>query len=63
MLKCRRLRCDYERQPAQSEAFIYIAMIGLMTRRLARKNDFPNTLLEIRSQHSKSRFDLSAHAG
>jgi putative transposase len=26
---------DYERLPATSEAFIYVAMIRLMTRRLA----------------------------
>jgi transposase len=32
----RRLACDYERHPAHSEAFIYWAMIGTMTRRLAR---------------------------
>jgi len=37
LLKWRRLRCDYERQPANSETFILIAMIGLMSRRLARK--------------------------
>lgn len=37
LLKWRRLRCDYERQPMNSEAFILIAMIGLMSRRLTRK--------------------------
>jgi putative transposase len=37
LVKWRRLRCDYECFPVNSEAFIYIAMIGLMTRRLARK--------------------------
>jgi len=37
LVKWRRLRCDYEQRPDHSEAFIYIAMIGLMSRRLARK--------------------------
>jgi len=37
LLKWRRLRCDYERHTTQSEALILIAMIGLMSRRLARK--------------------------
>jgi putative transposase len=33
----RRLSKDYEYLPATSETIIYIAMIGLMTRRLAQK--------------------------
>jgi len=36
LLKWRRLRSDYERRLAHSEALIQIAMIGLMLRRLAR---------------------------
>ena len=36
LMKWRRLRCDYEQRTDHSEAFIYIAMIGLMSRRLAR---------------------------
>ena len=35
LVKCRRLAHDYERLPAQSEAMIKWAMIGLMARRLA----------------------------
>jgi putative transposase len=31
----RRLKCDYERLPQTTEALIYVAMIRLMTRRLA----------------------------
>jgi putative transposase len=34
----RRHARDYERNPETSEAMIYIAMIGLMSRRLARKS-------------------------
>jgi putative transposase len=37
LIKWRRLRCDYEQQPATSETLILIAMIGLMSRRLALK--------------------------
>jgi putative transposase len=37
LMKWRRLRCDYEQRMDHSEAFIYIAMIGLMTSRLARR--------------------------
>lgn len=33
--KCRRLSRDYEHRIASSEAMIHLAMIGLMTRRLA----------------------------
>ena len=36
-LKWRRLRCDYERLTPNSETFSLIAMIGLMSRRLARE--------------------------
>jgi putative transposase len=31
----RRLRCDYERLPQTTESLVYVAMIRLMTRRLA----------------------------
>ena len=34
LVKWRRLRCDYERHTVNSETMIYIAMIGLMLRRL-----------------------------
>ena len=34
----RRHARDYERNPETSEAMIYIAMISLMSRRLARKS-------------------------
>lgn len=34
--RCRRLSKDYEQTIESSEAMIYIAMIGLMARRLAR---------------------------
>lgn len=36
LTRCRRLQVDYERRPDQAEAMIQLAMIGLMTRRLAR---------------------------
>lgn len=36
--RCRRHSKDYERNPASSEAMIYISMISLMTRRLAAKS-------------------------
>ena len=32
--RCRRLSKDYEQNPRSSEAWIYLAMIGLMVRRL-----------------------------
>lgn len=35
IVRCRRLRCDYERLPAHAEAMVTWTMIGLMTRRLA----------------------------
>lgn len=37
LVKWRRLRCDYEQRLDHSEAFLYIAMINVMSRRLARK--------------------------
>lgn len=36
-IKWRRLRCDYETRINHGEELIYIAMMGVMTRRLARK--------------------------
>lgn len=36
--RCRRNAKDYERKPEQSEAMIHLAMIALMTKRLARAN-------------------------
>jgi len=45
-MKWRRLRGDYEQRTDQSEAFIYIAMIGRMTRRLARKKKNSKTRSE-----------------
>jgi len=36
LIQCRRLSKDYEELPATSEALIYVAMIRLMVRRLAR---------------------------
>jgi putative transposase len=40
----RRLKCDYERLPQTTESLIYIAMIRLMTRRLAASCPFSNSL-------------------
>jgi putative transposase len=34
--RCRRLSKDYEQNTKSSEAMIYVAMIGIMVRRLAR---------------------------
>jgi transposase len=36
LTRCRRLQVDYERRPDQAQAMIHLAMIGLMSRRLAR---------------------------
>ncbi len=36
----RRLRTDYEGRTEVSEAFVYVAMIHLMLRRLSRNTDF-----------------------
>lgn len=36
LTRCRRLQVDYERRPDQAEAMAKLAMIGLMSRRLAR---------------------------
>jgi putative transposase len=42
--RCRRLSMDYEVLPASSKAWIYLAMIWLMLRRLARERPFSNSL-------------------
>ena len=39
----RRHARDYERDPETSEAMIYITMLGLMSRRLARQTEFEDT--------------------
>jgi transposase len=36
LVKCRRLRCDYEQRLDHSEAMVQLAMIFLMLRRLAK---------------------------
>ena len=36
LVKCRRLRADYEATPASSETLIRLAMLGIMLRRLRR---------------------------
>ncbi|REJ97449.1 MAG: IS5/IS1182 family transposase, partial [Planctomycetota bacterium] len=36
--RCRRHSKDYERNPETSETMIYISMVHLMTKRLARAN-------------------------
>ena len=40
----RRMRMDYVRLCATSEAFIYVAMTRLMVRRLARAKQFSDTI-------------------
>jgi hypothetical protein len=40
----RRMAKDYERLCATGEAFVYAAMARLMVRRLARVQDFPDSL-------------------
>jgi transposase len=37
LTRCRRLSVDYEGLPASSEAWIYLAMIRVMVRRLAHE--------------------------
>lgn len=37
IVRCRRLQVDYERRPEHSAAMVHWAMVGLMTRRLARQ--------------------------
>ena len=39
----RRMSKDYERLCASVEAFVYVAMIRLMVRRLARARVYPNS--------------------
>ena len=47
LARYRRHSKDYEKTTASSEAFTYIAMIALMSKRLAQlKNDFQNTFLD-----------------
>src|SRR3712207_1661609 len=48
----RRMSKDYERLCATGEAFVYAAMTRLMVRRLARAQDFPDSL----STHFVNRF-------
>ncbi len=41
--KCRRLSKDYEVLPRNSESFIYLAMISLMTKRISRFSNISRT--------------------
>src|SRR4028118_2117365 len=58
----RRMAKDYERLHATGEAFVYVAIMRLMVRRLAREQEFPDSLWKECSPNFVPRGFYEVHA-